>query len=85
MAPMAAYLDHELAGCAPVPLAAYLKALGVLRVLGSQADPGARGAWRADTFVLTTRLDRPALLEFFSLGQFLPLDGYVVTSSPPRK
>jgi CRISPR-associated protein Csx17 len=60
------YFDHELAGCAPLPLAAYLKALGVLRVLGGQADPGARGSWRGDAFVLTTRLDRDALLEFFT-------------------
>jgi CRISPR-associated protein Csx17 len=63
---MADHFVHELAGCAPLPLAAYLKALGVLRVLGGQADPGARGAWRGDTFVLTTRLDREALLEFFT-------------------
>ncbi|MCW8137605.1 MAG: type I-U CRISPR-associated protein Csx17 [Planctomycetota bacterium] len=56
---------HELAGCAPSPLAHYLKGLGVLRLVAEQADPNARGAWRDERFVLWTRLDREALLEFF--------------------
>jgi len=32
---------HDLNGCAPVPLAHYLKALGILRLVAEQADPGA--------------------------------------------
>jgi CRISPR-associated protein Csx17 len=55
-----------LGGCTPEPLMSYLKALGVLRVLAEQADPQARGCWRRDVFVLTSMLDRPALLEFFA-------------------
>lgn len=35
-----------LSGCAPVPIAHYLKALGVLRLVAEQADPATpRHAW----------------------------------------
>lgn len=55
----------EFGGCRPVPLAAYLKALGVLRLIAEQADPDARGAWSGDTFVLESRLDRDDIRDFF--------------------
>lgn len=54
-----------LAGCTPTPLAGYLKALGILRLVGEQADNQARGCWRDDRFVLDSELDADALLEFF--------------------
>ena len=54
-----------LAGCSPRPLAAYLKALGVLRVVNAQADPEVRGLWRDGAFVLWTRLSREELVHFF--------------------
>jgi CRISPR-associated protein Csx17 len=54
-----------LSGCAPVPLAHYLKALGILRLVAEQADPTAAGCWQRDTFVLHSALDRNALLDFF--------------------
>ncbi len=56
---------HRLAGCAPQPLAHYLKALGVLRLVSEQADPSARGWWRDESFWLATKLDREQLAEFF--------------------
>lgn len=64
---------HRLAGCTPTPLAGYLKALGVLRLLstpqnsvtGAAADPTARGFWKDEAFHLETRLDRHALTRFF--------------------
>lgn len=56
---------HDLRGCAPAPLAFYLKALGILRLVAEQADPEARGWWQDEHFVLVTRLDRNALREFF--------------------
>lgn len=56
---------HRLAGCAPVPLASYLKALGVLRVVSEKADPEARGWWTGDTFMLATALDENALVKLF--------------------
>ncbi len=63
--------EHILAGCRPVPLAGYLKALAVLRLVGEQADRTARGYWRDDVFVLQTSLDRERLLEFF-LNDYAP-------------
>jgi CRISPR-associated protein Csx17 len=62
---------HRLSGCSPAPLAHYLKALGVLRIVGEQKDPAARGAWQGDEFVLLTTLDREALQRFF-LDEYSP-------------
>jgi CRISPR-associated protein Csx17 len=61
----------SLQGCRPVPLAHYLKALGVLRLISEQIDPSACGNWHRDTFVLTTSLDESALLNFF-LNEYCP-------------
>ncbi len=58
--------DLRLEGCSPEPLAHYLKALGILRLVSEQADPDARGCWDGDTFVLRSRLDAAELLEFFA-------------------
>ncbi len=62
-----------LHGCTPTPLASYLKALGVLRLVsspannvsGEAADPHARGWWENECFHLRTTLGRDALLHFF--------------------
>ena len=56
---------HKLDGCSPTPLAHYLKALGVLRLVAEQADATARGGWRNDRFVLVSTLDQAALEVFF--------------------
>jgi CRISPR-associated protein Csx17 len=56
---------HEIEGCSPAPLAHYLKALGILRLVSEQADTGARGWWQGERFRLATRLDRAAVLDFF--------------------
>ncbi|MBA2435834.1 MAG: type I-U CRISPR-associated protein Csx17, partial [Chthoniobacterales bacterium] len=61
---------HEvvLQGCTPEPLISYLKALGVLRLASEDkehGDPQARGAWRNDTFVLRSSLDKNAFVDFF--------------------
>ena len=55
-----------LSGCRPEPLAGYLKALGVLRLVSEQEDPGARGAWIDGVFVLETRLSADELVSFFA-------------------
>lgn len=60
-----------LGGCAPQPLAAYLKALAVLRLVASQADAEARGVWQGESFALISRLDR-AGLERFLLHDWRP-------------
>lgn len=58
--------EHVLHGCAPTPLASYLKALAVLRLVAEQAgDAEATGYWRDDVFVLRTRLLDDDLHEFF--------------------
>lgn len=63
---MSTVTEHRLGGCTPVPLAYYLKALGILRLVTEQADPAARGLWaRDDVFVLQTRLAREELEAFF--------------------
>jgi CRISPR-associated protein Csx17 len=57
---------HKLTGCAPVPLAHYLKALGVIRLVSEQADATAQGWWSGDVFHLRSTLDRDGLTEFFT-------------------
>lgn len=59
-----------LHGCTPTPLASYLKALAVLRLVAEASaedggDPEATGFWRNDVFVLRTRLTEEQLLRFF--------------------
>ena len=39
---------HHVSGCAPAPLAHYLKALGILRIVAEQRDPDIRGWWHDD-------------------------------------
>lgn len=62
---------HRLDGCRPEPLAGYLKALGVMRLVAEQADAEATGCWRGDAFELTTTLDRETLLAFL-LDRYRP-------------
>ena len=62
--------DIVLDGCAATPLAGYLKALGVLRLL-SVERPETRGFWRGEQFVLRTPLDRVAVEQFF-LQEYAP-------------
>lgn len=62
---------HTLGGCAPAPLAHYLKALGILRVVAQQVDSQARGWWDGDVFRLACQLDAPAL-ENFWLHRYAP-------------
>jgi len=57
--------DIELAGCTPEPLMAYLKSLGILRLVSEQKDAEARGWWENDVFWMRSFLDRDALVSFF--------------------
>lgn len=63
--------EHLLGGCTPTPLAHYLKALGILRLVAEQKDPHAAGRWRGDQFILCTVLSREELEEFF-LEEYRP-------------
>ena len=50
---------------------AYLKALGIFRLVAEQKDPGARAWWENDRFMLSSALDREALVGFF-LEEYKP-------------
>ncbi len=62
---------HHIRGCAPTPLAHYLKALGILRLVAEQKDPTVRGWWQDEHFCILTTLDRPELERFF-LEEYAP-------------
>ncbi len=61
-----------LTGCRPEPLAGYLKALAILRLVSEQKDPKARGSWQGDVFSLDSALTEQQLVDFL-------LDDYVPT------
>jgi len=56
---------HRLIGCSPAPLANYLKALGILRLVAEQTDMSARGWWQDECFCLLTNLSKDELESFF--------------------
>jgi CRISPR-associated protein Csx17 len=58
--------DVTLNGCRPEPLASYLKALAVLRLVSEQADPQAKGYWKNGEFHLQSTLDSYSLVDFFA-------------------
>ncbi len=62
---------HHLTGCTPTPLAFYLKALGILRLVGEQKDRTARGWWQDEHFCLLSTCDRDELEAFF-LNDYSP-------------
>lgn len=63
--------DIELKGCSPVPLAHYLKALGIFRLVAEQKDPSVRGYWKGNTFHIITKFTREQIKDFF-LNEFHP-------------
>lgn len=67
---MAIYL-HHLKGCSPTPLAHYLKAIGILRIVAEQKDPEVRGYWQNQHFCMISNLDA-ASLETFFLNEYSP-------------
>ena len=60
-----------LSGVHPEPLSGYLKGLGILRLVSTQADPSARGYWSNEGFVLLSTLSQDDLCTFF-LTQYAP-------------
>lgn len=57
-------MEIELTGCTPEPLACYLKALGILRLVAQQRDENVAGRWHNGVFVLRSSLDKSALIDF---------------------
>lgn len=66
-------MAHEviLKGCTTEPMAGYLKALAVFRLVSELADPRARGWWAGNSFCLESKFDSDALLRFF-LDEYVP-------------
>ena len=60
-----------LKGCRVKPLAAYLKALGIFRIVARQRDEAATLCWREETAVLSTTLTRDQLIDWF-LEEYRP-------------
>ncbi len=61
-----------LSGCNVTPLDSYLKALGILRLLATQApEARVRGCWKNDIFILETEWTREEILDFF-LNRYAP-------------
>lgn len=65
MATRKARLTLPLEGLRREPLASYLSALAVLRLLGEGPDPSAAGKWKHGTFLLSTVLTADEVLDFF--------------------
>ncbi len=63
--------ELELRGCSPDPLMAYLKALGIFRLVSEQVDGNARAYWKNEIFYLRSALDRDELTDFF-LNEYRP-------------
>lgn len=57
--------QHPLVGCNPTPLASYLKALGILRIVAEQLDLNCRGWWQNEQFYLLTVKPKEELEKFF--------------------
>lgn len=57
-----------LEGLRPEPLASYLAALGVLRLVSEQLDPSAEGWWHQEQFHLKSQLEPDSLTSFFLHG-----------------
>lgn len=56
---------YALTGCRSKPLASYLKAVAVLRLVSEQTDSQAKGWWEGDRFFFRSKLDENALAAFF--------------------
>lgn len=63
--------DLLLGGCTSLPLANYLKALGVFRLVAEQLDPHARVAWTERGLRLRCSVNEEGLLSFF-LEEYRP-------------
>lgn len=55
----------QLHGCRPEPLAHYLKALGILRIVSLQTAPQVTGWWEKNTFCLSSSMSKRELEDFF--------------------
>jgi len=54
----------KLEGCTQVPLANYLKTLGLFRLIAEQVDPMAKGYWSDQVFILESKLSNEDIIRF---------------------
>src|SRR3990172_2050728 len=57
--------DVPLGGCTPEPLMAYLKALGILRLVAEQKSVDVRCRWKRGVFHIESALDESEMVRFF--------------------
>lgn len=55
----------DLPGCAPTPLASYLKAIAVFRLIAEQLDGDVRAWWDGESFKLATKKTTDEIVGFF--------------------
>jgi CRISPR-associated protein Csx17 len=60
---------HVLRGLRPEPLGSYLAGLGLIRLLGEQADPAAKAAWEPDGLTVDTKVNDIAS---WLAGEYVP-------------
>lgn len=56
---------HILSGCRSKPLASFLKAVGVLRLVAEQKDPHTKGWWEGEAFAINAKLNKEEFEGFF--------------------
>jgi CRISPR-associated protein Csx17 len=53
-----------LTGCSPVPIAYYLKALGMIKIVSEQIDTDARGRWSGNSFEISGSFSKESVMEY---------------------
>lgn len=55
---------HKFPGCYITPLSSYLKALGLMKIIGEQKDGNARFYWENSIFLIETELSMEQIIDF---------------------
>ncbi len=63
--------EYSLPGCTTRPMASYLKALAIFRLLAEQKDPNITACWEQGVFKLKTSLG-PDALDYFFCNEYVP-------------
>ncbi len=62
--------DIVLNGCHVQPLASYMKALGIFKIL-SEKDNNITASWDKDNFIISTNINRDEIIDFF-MNEYAP-------------
>lgn len=55
---------HRMEGCKTSPLSSYLKALGIMKIIGEQVDKNAKFFWTNEIFYIESRCSEEHILDF---------------------